>query len=228
MSYLPIPINDPQFKDKFPGWAALVQVVTQKPFILQGVQRVVGVTKQQIDYWLQKGVLPSEDRISSTWRRFSILDMFMFAVAAEFKLHGLEVADIAQIRELIPVWKYADWTECFPYIINGHDVYLYSDLEHITGLIPIEDSDTSGAFPLLKLRLVKDTKFLVAVSLKKICDQLAKEVFFPHFRVNVLSDGKYEFFISEVPLKLESLERNPPKLWGRKKNRKKLRKEGKS
>jgi DNA-binding transcriptional MerR regulator len=224
MAYFPIPISHHRFEEKFPGWATLVDVVTHKVITLGGVLDCLDVTKQQIDYWIQKGVLPTDERTGSTWRRFSILDVLLLAVAAAFKSKGIEVAKIAFIRELLPIWrKFEDWTDCFVYIIHGYDVFLYTDFNRIAGTIPIEDKE---AVPLLKLRITEESKFLAAVSLKKICDELAPKIEQPFFKVKILPDGSYEFFINQVPLKLESLRKEDSphlleKLKGRTRKRRK-------
>jgi DNA-binding transcriptional MerR regulator len=205
MGYHSIPINHPKFEEEFPGWAALVRTVTSKNMILSGVQYCLPLSKQQIDYWIQKGILPSGEKTESKWRRFSILDVLLLAIASEFKSHGIEVSEIANIRELFPILSLSrDWTDCLVYIINGYEVFLYSDFKRISGTVPIEDEDKVKDFCYLRLPILEDAKFLAAVSLKKICDELAPKIEQPDFKVNVLPDGRYEFF-NGVPLRLESL-----------------------
>ena len=201
--YLDIPISYPNFEKEFPGWATLFNKVTER-FLTSGeVRKLLKITRQQLDYWLEKGVLYRSHKVAQKWQRFSILDVVLIAVAQKFKSKGTEIKEMYHIREKIPTLPYHNYF--FVYIINGYEVFIYSDFEGTSGVIALEDKDHKEKDLVLKLTVSKETSFLSLVSLKKICDHLAKELDLPHFRVNVLPDGRYEFFVNQVPLRLESL-----------------------
>ena len=209
MGFYPVPIKYNRFEEDFPGWATLTRTVTEKILTLKGIQNCVGVTKQQIDYWMQKGVLSTADNAGTKWRRFSVLDILLIAIAAKFKSHGIEISEIANVNNLLPIWSEdKNWTDCFVYIINGYDVYLVSDFTRFASTISIDPEDIKGNVGLLRLNVRTKSGFLAAVSLKKVCDDLAPKLQIPNFKVKVLKNGSYEFVINGVPLKLESLERD--------------------
>ncbi|MDB9822855.1 MerR family transcriptional regulator [Deltaproteobacteria bacterium] len=208
MKYYQIPTNSKRFEDEFPGWAILVRTVTEKIHPFSVVNEILGVTKSQVDYWTQKGVLISDRKKSSKWRRYSIFDILMIAIVAEFKSRGIEIGEIAIIRDLLRLPQHCidPYNDLFVYIINGYDVYLFTDFNRSVGTIPIMEEEIIKDTIKLNLYLTKDASFFAAISLKKLFDKLAPKLELPNFKIKILPDGKYKFIVNGVPLQLESLE----------------------
>ena len=102
LKYL-IPVLYPRFKEEFPGWSILVQKVTEKNLTIKEVITCTGLTRRQIDYWIEKGTLSPFSRKSQKWKRFSIFDLFIFAVGYEFRVKGIDIAMLPGIRDGIPM-----------------------------------------------------------------------------------------------------------------------------
>lgn len=203
--YLDIPISSPNFHKVFPGWATLVNKVTER-FLTSGeVRGLLEISRQQLDYWLEQGVLHMyrPHKVAQKWQRFCILDVLLIALAQKFKSKGVEIKEMDHIGKEIPMLL--ELNHFFVYIINGHEVFVYSDFEGTSGVIVLEDEDYKDEELVLQIRVSKTISSLSLVSLKKICDHLAEKLDLPHFRANVLPDGRYEFFVNQVPLRLESL-----------------------
>ena len=136
--------------------------------------------------------------------------MFVLAVGLKFRSKGIEIANLSYIADKLPFQYTNLWNEVFVPIVYGHEVLLYSDFEGLTGVFSpdVEDKKPgSGPTSTLEIELMLEhkTSFFAGVSLKKICDELARKLDLPDFRVNVLSDGQYKFIINDVPIELESL-----------------------
>ena len=216
--YIKLLIYDDKFRQTFPGWDTLVRKVMEKSLTLKDVTKCVGVTRRQIDYWIQKGVLPSKSKYPQEWKRFSLIDLFVLAVGLKFRSKGIEIASLPYIVAGLPPHYSDPQNEIFVPIVYGHEVFLYSDFEDLTGVFSpdVEDKKQDGGpTALLKIELMLEhkTSFFAGVSLKKICDELARKLDLPDFRVNVLPDGQYKFIINDVPLELESLREEDQVKW---------------
>ena len=94
LKYL-IPINYSKFKEEFPGWNKLIETASDnKRLTLNDVKKCVGLTKRQIDYWIEKGVLSPYSRDPQKWKRFSLIDLFVLAIAYEFRSKGIDISDL--------------------------------------------------------------------------------------------------------------------------------------
>ncbi|MCD4717441.1 MAG: hypothetical protein K8R45_11980 [Desulfobacterales bacterium] len=214
---LPINYRDKDFEKEFPNWYSLAKSATAKTLSLKDITRCTGLTPRQVAYWIQKEILPTKPtKIQDTrsWRWFSILELFIFAVAKAFRSRGIEFTTLPSIQRQFFITDMAsNFFVMFYRIINGKEVFLYSDFDSFDGMFPIapqeEDciKDNSDFFELT-FNVPKGSGFVVIFSLKKICDELARKLDLPDFKVNIKSNGRYEFTIKGVPLKLESLEIN--------------------
>lgn len=210
-----IPIKDKDFKDNFPGWHAIINKVKEKVFSFKDVNKYTGLTKNQIAYFIREGVLESED--SRKWRRFSLLDLFILSVAKKLNARGVEVAALPLKKGKMMVIA-DNYTEPFVYIFNGYDAFFYTDSEGSAGFV-LEDviyhDDVSKSNEDLKQKgyiPVKVTCFcqrmttaFTCVSLGNILKDLAEKIDLPDFKVTIQEEGKYQFVINGIPLKLESL-----------------------
>jgi hypothetical protein len=203
-----IPIKDLKFKEKFPCWSKLIEKASEKRLSLKEVEKYVGLTKRQIDYWIEKDVLSPYSRDPQKWKRFSLIDLFLLAVAFELRSRGTDISKLPVIRAgLYGLW-YTSEIGFFAHIIDGEEVLLCTDLEHLTAIIPVDvERSPDDLISAVKTWCKRDTTFLVCLSLKKICDSLARKLELSDFKVNILAGGQYEFIVNEVPLRLEALEK---------------------
>lgn len=211
-------INYKDFEKDFPNWYLLVKRVTAKILSLKDITRCTGLTPRQVAYWIEKEILPTKlTKIQNTrsWRWFSILELFIFAVAKAFRSRGIEFTTLPLIqRQFLAEDQILFVT--FVRIIYGKEVFLYSDFDSFVGIFPIahheEDciKDNKDNFDLntITFSLAKGSRFVALLSLKEVCDDLVQKLDLPDFKVNIKSNGRYEFTIKGVPLKLESLEIN--------------------
>lgn len=213
MKFIDPPIHFPRFQSDFPGWYTLKTKVMEPRLKLTDVKKYVGVTKQQLDYWIEKGVLSYQGKDPKAWRRFSLIDLFFIAIAYKLRSRGIEVSGLKQIRDgvLLHFTSLEHFSLAFVWIINGYDVFLLFDSEGGASIIPIDPEEApkhiSREDIAVDVILRKQTSFFSGLSLKKTCDELVHSLDLPDFKVNILSDGSYKFIINEVPLELETLQR---------------------
>ena len=210
-----IPINDKDFEKKYPGWNALINKVKEKVFSLKDVNKFTGLTKNQIAYFIKKDVLSGENEEYRKWRRFSLLDLFILSVAKKLRFKGLEVSSLKDGKVMV---KDNHYTEPFVYILNGYDVFFYTDFEGVSGFVREDEERRSFLSEInieitqkefigmdLLLNLTRGSTFFVGVSLKKVFRELAEKIDLPNFHVEIQADDKYNFVINNIPLHLESL-----------------------
>ena len=127
--YIRLLIYDDKFKQNFPGWSTLVRKVMEKSLTLKDVTKYVEVTRRQIDYWIQKGVLPSKSKNPQKWKRFSLIDLFTLAVGIKFRSKGIDIASLPYIADGLALHDSNILDEVFVRIVYGHEVFLYSDFD---------------------------------------------------------------------------------------------------
>jgi len=207
-------IKNKNFKRDYPVWHALINKVKEKVFSFKNVHKYTGFTKNQIAYFIRKGVLESED--TRKWRRFSLLDLFILSVAKHLRFRGVEVAALP-LKDG-KVMMESDYSEPFVYIINGYDAFFYTDFGNVTGFTA-EHTDTNDDMSKMNKAITKDhisvrlnidihrtSSVFIGVSLGTVLKELIDKIDLPDFRASIQEDGKYQFVINGIPLKLESLE----------------------
>jgi hypothetical protein len=209
VEYISPPTRYPRFEQDFPGWFTLVKKVTEPCLTFNDVDTYVGVTKQQIDYWISKGILSYREKEPQKWRRYSLIDLFLLAVAFGFRKHGLDISGLRQVRDGVLLSGPHSLDIVLVQIIYGEKVFLVFDSEGCT-IAPVVDPKKTTGDPSyediqLDFPLRKKTAFFVGLSLKKTCDELVRKLALPDFKVNIEPDGSYKFWVNGVPLVLESL-----------------------
>ncbi len=210
-----IPIRDKNFNLNFPGWYALISKVNEKVFSYKDVNKYTGLTKNQIAYFIREGVLESEN--TRKWRRFSLLDLFILSVAKRLNNSGVEVAALPLKAGKMMV-QMDNYTEPFVYLLNGYDVFFYTDRQGSTGFIAEdieyhdyvtklnEGIEQKGYIPVkLTLLCQRMTTDFTCVSLGNVLKELSEQIDLPDFKIKIQDDGKYQFIINGIPLNLESL-----------------------
>ena len=186
----------------YPGWAVLVEKLTEPSLRAKDVREILGLTYRQIFHWHTRKLLWSRQESSGDWRRFSVADIFGLALVKKVAALGVpfdRLQNSFAVRMGVPrhAWR------GLPYLVAGREVYLYTDFENfLEWHMPNGDtSKTSVSVPLDS----ENPRLMVLLPLKPTLTELARKLDLPDFKVSTNTDGHYSFEISGVPLRLEDL-----------------------
>jgi DNA-binding transcriptional MerR regulator len=100
-------------------------------FTARDVQENSGLTSRQLNDWDERGALPHDRETGSSWRRFSMLDVFILMTCAELKRQfGVSVDRVKYVQECM-LQEGANHLEAAIRLMStlGVGVWLLTDLE---------------------------------------------------------------------------------------------------
>ena len=176
------------------------------------VYRRLKITRMQLSYWgFKKGMrLTRKKTPGRSWRRFSILDLFGFAILKELRKFGLGLDLCRKVINLLRV--------CF--IVDYYFVHHFAEGDTITLVVHIDAKEVMVLYgslhPETKLKVYnRMQEGIVLLSLtpifKEILRSIKKEDFFVEFVrdefgqqnriIFYIDDNKIEFELTEEELK---------------------------
>ncbi len=199
--FKPLPENRKVLRQLYPGWAVLVQKLTEPSLRAKDVRDILGLTYRQIFHWHTRKLLWSRQESSGEWRRFSIADIFGLALVKKVAELGipfdrLQNSFAVRMGVLTYMWR------GLPYLVAGREAYLYTDFENFLDWLPNDSSPKSF------LSVPADSgnpRLRVLLPLKPVLIELSGKLDLPEFKVSINPDGNFSFEISGVPLRLENL-----------------------
>jgi hypothetical protein len=198
----PLPENRKALRQLYPGWAVLVQKLTEPSLRAKDVRHILGLTYRQIYHWHTRKLLWSRQESSGEWRHFSVADIIGLALVKKVAELGipfdkLQNSFAVRMGALTYMWR------GLPYLVAGREAYLYTDFENfLSWHMPSGGSSENGlSVPLDSA----NPRLMVLLPVKPTLTELARKLDLPDFKVSIDVDGQYSFEISGVPLRLEDL-----------------------
>lgn len=198
----PLPENRKTLRQSYPGWAVLLQKLTEPSLRAKEVRHILGLTYRQIFHWDSRRLLWGRQASSGKWRRFSVADIFGLALVKKVAELGIPFSKLQSsfaIRMGVPTYLW----RALPYLVAGREAYLCTDFESFLSFyMPSSDSPRNAlAIPLDS----GNPRPVVLLPVKPMLNELARKLDLPDFKVSVNPGGHYSFEIRGVPLRLEDL-----------------------
>ena len=207
MSPYTIPSDLPTLKRKYPGWAKLVEKMTERTIRSEGVKRVLGISYRQLHDWeKERGILHSRSvgqsgKKGSSWRRFSILDLIILGIFTEAKKRSIPVTKLKEVIGDIYLSQFMV-VDAFPGVVYGLDLFFVTDLETSFEYWCADRMEPLVKIPILKPRGIQT---LVIIPMCPIIDHVFEMLNRQDFEATKKPEGGYSFKINGVPLALEGL-----------------------
>jgi hypothetical protein len=198
----PLPENRKALRQLYPGWAVLVQKLTEPSLRAKDVRHILGLTYRQIYHWHTRKLLWSRQESSGEWRHFSVADIIGLALVKKVAELGIpfdRLQNSFAVRMGAPTYLWRG----LPYLVAGREAYLCTDFESFLDWY-MPDGGSSKNSLSVPLDLEKP-RLIVLLPVKPILTELARKLDLPDFKVSINPDGHYSFEIRGVPLRFEDL-----------------------
>ncbi len=190
-----LPEDRKVLKRWYPGWAALVEKLSDRGLRAKDIRRILGLTYRQIYHWHTRKLLWYQRDSQTEWRRFSIADVFGLALVKRAADLGISFDKLQKSFAVGMGVPTALWN-ALPDLVAGRDYCLCTDFENICSL------GKSGS--KLKTFIDPGTRDpIIVLPLQPILRDLATKLGLPDFKVSVNKNGSYSFEINGVPLRIE-------------------------
>jgi len=198
----PLPENTKVLRQLYPGWAVLVQKLTDPALRAKDVRRILGLTYRQIYHWDTRKLLWARQAFFGEWHRFSIADIFGLALVKKVAQLGVPfdlLKNSFAVRMGVPNYLWRG----LPYLVAGREAYIYTDFESfLYWYMPNVGSPRND----LSVPLDSETpRLMVLLPVRPVLTELLEKLDLPDFKVSTNPDGMYSFEIGGVPLRLEDL-----------------------
>jgi hypothetical protein len=130
---------------------------------------------------------------------YDALEDICLGILMEAKRQGISITSLRHFIDHIFLTE-DHLYQAFGSLVDGHDVYVYSNLDTWTGIAGLRPDDKHIELPVQDLR---ESKIIVIIPLSRVVDDIFGRLQLEGFEAIKKPEGGYRFTINGVPLALE-------------------------